>query len=359
MHSYGILFHNGLVMRAAPYILVLSLIVFFCIAYNLARVQKKIFQKSVFPLHLRFTICGTIALGGMVIAFAGPHKHKTDILQEKIAVKIAIGLDQSPSMAATDISAADKTSLVAHGLSPSRLGLCIANISNALAGLEGAEVILFTFSGGADLRTGDWVQLSTRAYGTFNNLLRDIEPSFAGSGTDLSRIFEEAHHILQKEPSFFILCSDGGKAGSDTTDVVLRLKVNNFAHGPFQDRNIPIYALGTGTPGIPAPIPFTSPDGRIQGFIRDGFGNNVFTEYDPITLRQIAALSGGMYMHADGLYTGRSLLRSAIVSGLRNNRSVTVVNPEDLSLPFIVIALFFFSITSGSFSFLKWFKKLR
>ncbi|TSC62562.1 MAG: hypothetical protein G01um101448_13 [Parcubacteria group bacterium Gr01-1014_48] len=357
MDSTGILFHHESVMYAAPYALLISVILFFCIAHRLATAQKKIFKKGALSMHLRYTLCGTIAIASMLVAFAGPYRHKTDILQEEIGAKIAIFLDNSPSMAASDISHADKTSLAARDLRPSRLGLCVANISNALADLIGAEIILFTFSGSTDLRTGDWVQLSTHSYRAFSSLLHDIEPSFIGAGTDMSRIFEEAHHILQKEPSFIILCSDGGKDGSHMADVVLRLKVNNLAYGPLRDRNIPIYVLGTGTPGTPAPIPFTSSDGRIQGFIQDGSGNNVLTEYDPVTLRQIATLSGGIYMHADDLYSGRNLIRNAIMSGLRNNHNITVVNPNDLSLLFIVASLFFFSITSGSFSFLKWFRK--
>ncbi len=354
MDLSSIHFHTVAVLAVLLYVVVLSFVVFFVIAWRLARSQKKIFSVSSMPVYLRFAVCGPLAITSMLLAFAGPYRVKDDILKENIGAKVAIALDNSPSMGAVDITEADAAVLRSLGLRPTRLGLCIANLSRAFEGMRGIEIVLFTFSGATDLRTGDWVELTENSFRSFQSVLFDTDSLWSGAGTDISRIFEEARQILKDEPSFFLLCSDGGKAGSGVSEIIVRDKVAKFAYGEKHEYVVPIYTLGTGTEGVAAPIPLFLRDGSIQGFLRVGpEGENVHTEYDPAMMREIARISGGTFQHASGIYSGRDLLRSAIWTGLRRNRNVTVKNPQDLSFPFIFSALIFFTITSGGLSFLK------
>ena len=354
MDLSGIHFHLEAVAAALPYMLIISAVVFACSAIRLTRAEKAFFGKKQLFTHIRFTFCGTLAVASIMIAFAGPFRVKGDILKEKIEAKVAIALDNSPSMGAADITAADAQALQALKLHPTRLSLCIANLSHAFAGMQGLEVVLFTFSGATDLRIGDWIMLDTNTNRTFESILYDTDPLWSGAGTDLSRIFEEANKTLKDEPSFFLLCSDGGKAGSNVSEIVIKQKVQGISRSDIGKKKIPIYTLGVGTEGVAAPIPLFRRDGKIEGFLKPFPGaDDIHTEYDPVMLREIANLSGGAYLHARGLYAGRDLLRSAIWAGLQNNRSVTVQNPEDLSLPFILAGLAFFTVTSGGLQFLS------
>ena len=355
MGFMDIRFHNEAIASVLPGVCILSLLVFALIAFRILRMEKILGVQKPLHTHVRFTVCGPLAVVCILAACAGPYRIKGDILKEKLGAKVAIGLDQSPSMGASDITQGDATALRALGLTPTRLSLCVANLSRAFKGMEGIEVVLFTFTGATDLRTGDWLAINTTTHRSFESLLHQIEPAlWSGAGTDISRVFEEARHILGNEPSFFILCSDGGKAGSATDPKITRTKVETFSHGEKGEYAIPIYTLGAGTEGAPAPIPLFAPDGSVSGFLRSTpTGDNAFTEYDPVALREIADVSGGGYTHAHGLNSGRELLRGAILSGLRKNRNVKVLNPEDVSVPLILASLLFFGITAGNFSFLR------
>ncbi len=357
MELHGIRFHHESVMRMLPFV---SICTAFLLYILVRRLSYSGFCRSVRKLHIRWTLCGTVACMSMMVALAGPFRVKNDILHEQIFAKIAIGLDDSPSMGAADISSTDKEALRRMGLRGTRLGLCLGNIETAFSQMRGVEVFLFTFTGSTDIRTGDWIRIAPESYRAFKSLLYDIEPLSRGAGTDISRVFEEAHQTLKNEPSFFFLCSDGGKAGSNVSDFVMQTILKKFIHGPRNEQRIPIYTLGVGTEGTPAAIPLFLPDGKIEGFMREfSNGNTVFTEYDSGLLRQIALMSGGVFMQAQGIYTGRELLRAAILTGLRNNQRVAVENPEDISVPFIAFALVSFAIASGCFSFLRIFRRTK
>ena len=354
MFVANLFFENPGIIRELPIAALILFILGIFVTRRLVHARKKVLNTRTFSLYLRFGIGVPLSLLVLLFSLAGSHRIREDILTESIEVRVAIVLDQSISMGATDIPVHTIPALKQAKLLPTRLSLCIANLQNAFYGLQGVEVVLFTFAGSTDLRTGDWMRMNARSSEFFKSLLHDIELSYRGAGTHLARVFEEAHHILKNEPSFIILCSDGGKAGSNTSLQELRKKMGLFVRGKDNERQIPVYTLGVGTEGISAPIPIFARDGSIQGFVRNPSTEmTIHTEFDPSILREISSFSFGAYMHAEDTMTGRALLRTALTSGLSKNSGVRIENPENASWVLVLVAFLLFGLCSGSFSFLR------
>ncbi len=217
-------------------------------------------------------LCAILTILALIAALAMPRFGFTWQEQKSVGRDVFIALDVSASMGATD-------------LSPSRLVHAKRKIRDLLARLQGTRVGLVIFAGQA------FVQFPlTEDLAAAQLFLDLIEPEMITArgtavGTAL-RLALQSFERLAKNTApgqkAIILLTDGEDKSSDPLG----------AANDAQSKKIPIHILGIGT-SEGAPVP------DVEGsFKKDSSGNLIMSRLNPESLKKIAEISGGMYVHS-------------------------------------------------------------
>jgi len=217
---------------------------------------------------IKFSLfCGAIAL--FILALSGPRwgSEKRTVTPKGIDVLIAV--DLSKSMLAQDIR-------------PNRLQRVKLTLNNSLEKVRGDRLGLIAFSGSAFLQCP-----LTLDHQAFSKTLNDLEVGLLPrAGTDLSGPIREASFSFSKEDTdkFLILLSDG----EDLEGMGLKQAKAAAQEG------IKIFTIGIGSEdGTRIPL---DPIGQApSNFLKSPTGEDVLTQLDERSLRDIAQTTGGQY----------------------------------------------------------------
>lgn len=218
--------------------------------------------------RLRVLLAGAAALF-LGLALLGPVRGFTLRDVQRRGLDLVFCLDTSRSMLVQDIK-------------PDRLTRARREIEGLLAKLEGDRAALLCFSG--DVRD---VAPLTHDHGTLASFVeaQGPEDNLRG-GTDIGAVLERALALFD------------GRTGAHEAIVLLTDGEDLEGRGlavarKAQERGIRVYVVGMGTQ-----LGGKIPDGR--GFQRDEQGQEVVSALDGKTLQQIAEVSGGAYLSAEG-----------------------------------------------------------
>jgi len=212
------------------------------------------------------------ALFFFILALAGP-KIGTEIREvERSGVNMLIAIDLSRSMNAEDIS-------------PSRLDKGKFEVNRLIERLEGDRVGLLVFTGEAFVQSPMTLDYSAlRLY--LDIVQTDQMPS---STTNFEAALIKAEETFQSvdensdAANVLLFIADGEDQGPGYRSAVERLnemgvKIFTVGIGTEQGGRIPIYE-----------------NGNLRGYHRDNQGNEVTSQLQSQTMREIAALGGGSY----------------------------------------------------------------
>lgn len=255
--------------------------VFFLIFYFAMKKRETILSRFASPRslssitpdidpHQRWIKIGLVLLAVMfgIIALSGPEYGYTWQKIERRGVDIIIALDCSKSMLARDIK-------------PSRLERAKREIYDLLNMLQGDRIGLVAFSGSAFLQCP-----LTLDYDAFQVFLKILSPDFLPvGGTDIPAAIKTAiSGFNEKEATqkAIILITDGESTTGDP------LKAARTA----KKAGIKLFCIGVGKKeGVPVPD-------EQGGFKKDPSGNIILTRLDEETLKKMAVLTGGIYVHS-------------------------------------------------------------
>lgn len=202
------------------------------------------------------------ALFLMIAAFARPVIDNGEKKIEAKGLTIAVGLDVSLSMTATD-------------LYPDRLTLAKRKIRELGERAAGDKLGVIAFSGGAYLVTPP-----TDDKETLNYLLKSVDSrAVSRGGSSLKSFLEAADGMLKEEPKIALLFTDGDDGDLEEETALAK------------EKGIVLYVVGMGREeGSPIP------DGP-RGMVKDDGGNIVITRLNP-HLADLATGTGGAYVDA-------------------------------------------------------------
>lgn len=211
-----------------------------------------------------------IAIGFLIIAAARPRWGEEVQIIEKEGLDIAICIDVSKSMEATDIR-------------PNRLQRAKDHISLFIDQLSGDRIALIPFAGESfvQLPLTDDYQAAKMFLGLLDT---DTIPV---PGTNIGHALKTAATMFQ-EPDrerIIILISDGEDLGGQGISIAESIA----------EQGIVIHSLGVGSVEGTS-IPIRSAGGNIE-YARDSSGNVVITKLDTDTLNRIAMTAGGSFYH--------------------------------------------------------------
>lgn len=243
------------------------------------------------------------------LAAAGPQWHSpTQTQQERRGIDIVVVVDISPSMLVQDVA-------------PSRLARTKRELHDFIAYLGGDRLGLVTFSANAY----ETLPL-THDRQAFTHFVDALEPGLASkTGSDLRRALTVAAHVLDgtgHDGKAIVLLSDGEHHGPALDTTAARLR----------DSDIPVYALGIGTPaGGPIPTP--------QGQFLKQEGEIVVSRLERERLESLAGTSGGAYTGLRGSDRDWTALLEAMRDGVTENHySITTAEPAQPLYPWFLAA---------------------
>jgi len=209
------------------------------------------------------------AIAFFILALSGPQwgSEKRTVTPKGIDVLIAV--DLSKSMLAQDIR-------------PNRLERVKLTLNNSLEKVRGDRLGLIAFSGSAFLQCP-----LTLDHQAFSKTLNDLEVGLLPrSGTDLSGPIREASFSFSKDDTdkFLILLSDG----EDLEGMGLKQAKAAAQEG------IKIFTIGIGSEDG-APIPLDPIGQAPNNFLKSPTGEDVLTQLDERSLRDIAQTTGAQY----------------------------------------------------------------
>jgi Ca-activated chloride channel family protein len=225
------------------------------------KVRGRTFLKGVFL---------TGAIGLMVFSLAGPRwgSHYQEVSQKGVDIMVAV--DVSPSMRVEDVK-------------PDRLERAKREIMDLLRVIQGDRVGLIAFSGAA------FVQCPlTLDYSAITMFLGALETDLVPvAGTDLGAAIDTA------------LSSFDDQSATDRVILLITDGEDNEGRGieaarKAAERDVKIFVFGIGD-ASGGPIP--AADGK-GGFRKDAEGNLVLSKLNEENLREIAALTGGIYVRS-------------------------------------------------------------
>jgi Ca-activated chloride channel family protein len=258
-----------------------------------------------------------------ICALARPQGGSFQGEPEPLASTVLVALDISNSMLTEDIT-------------PSRLGFSISFIRRLIEGLARPRLAIYPFAASGFLQ----MPFTTDIY-AIQDSLQSLDPSATShQGTDFNESLAGLDQLLLKleansrdqlegwQPPKIILFSDG------ESHVPLRKDTLK----PFQQRRIPVFTVGVGTPeGAQIPLK-TLP------------GKEVVSKLDPAPLQTIAAETGGAYFSSnyENIPILLNQLNHTLTLGKRNRQFK--VQSELFPFLFILSLLFFF----WEFCFGRW-----
>jgi len=278
------------------YILILIPVILALYYYGRYRVRKQLAEYANPEMHefllpeasrfrtgLKFylMLCSFVLLS---ISLAGPRVGSKLKEVEKKGREIIIALDVSNSMLAQDIE-------------PNRLIRAKQAISRLLDGLVDDRIGLIIFAGDA------YTQIPlTNDYSAAKMFLDAINTDMVSKqGTNLGAAIDLAVKSFTPD-----LTDAGGNISSTAKAVIIITDGENHESGVFEsaqkakEKGIVIHAVGIGDPaGVPIPLSYGSPD-----YKKDREGNVVVSKLDEKTLRQLAEIANGYYIHSGTTITG-------------------------------------------------------
>ena len=238
------------------------------------------------PARLRLVgLLRWLALSFWLVAWAGPRWGVERIQIERSSYDIVFAVDCSRSMLAED-------------LAPSRKLAARQELTDLMRKLEGNRFGLVGFAEEAYV----FCPL-TRDSAAATLFLEQLEEnSFARQGTDLSQALQASASLFpgqgQAGTRIIVLLSDGEDRHGDPRKLARELA----------SRNVVVHTVALGSPEG-AKIPLES-----GGFHKDSRGNEVITKADEVTLKEIAALTGGRYFRLGSIADSLQGLVDAITS---------------------------------------------
>jgi Ca-activated chloride channel family protein len=184
-------------------------------------------------------------------------------------IELLVAVDTSKSMLTEDVK-------------PNRLGRAKLAVDDLVDKLNGDGIGLLAFAGDAFLQCP-----ITLDYDAFRESLDSLDTStIPRGGTDIGGAIREAQAVLDGRPGkekVLVLITDGEDLGGDAVAA---------AQAAGKD-GVKIFTVGVGTAaGELIPVPEA---GGGTDFVKDPSGQFVKSRLDEATLRQIAAVTGGMY----------------------------------------------------------------
>lgn len=227
--------------------------------------------------------------------------------------EILLAIDLSRSMLTPDIK-------------PSRLDRAKLLIQSLLERLAGERIGLLVFSGTAFLQS----PLSAD-YEILREFLPNLGPDYLPEGgTNYTALIQTALTAFKQSGSadrFLIILSDG-EATDDTW---------KSAAEELKKKNIRVLGLGIGTSAGGM-----IPDGQ-NGFVKDDRGAVVLSKLEPNTLRELAAMTGGVYRDASTWVDMATLIQSTVEAGQKGEfmekHSVRLVERYQWPLAFALLSL--------------------
>lgn len=246
-----------------------------------------------------------LAFALLCVAAAQPQWGQDNRPIKRFGVDVVFALDLSKSMLAQDVA-------------PSRLEAAKSEISNTLKQLEGdrSGLVIFTAVSFAQSPL-------TSDYGAIRFYLDKLHPAqMPVGGTSLGQAMREGKKLLLGEEESRAEASGGGenKAGAGHSIkraknqlIVLISDGEDHESAPLEvaravrDEGIHVVTVGFGSPEG-SKIPVLDEQGNLTGYQRDRKGELIETRLDEQTLKQIAQITGGTYLH----YAGKN----SIVNGV-------------------------------------------
>lgn len=238
---------------------------------------------SGFRTELKFYIL-LISFGLVTVALSGPRVGSKIKEIEKTGREIIIALDVSNSMLAQDIE-------------PNRLIRSKQAVSRLLDGLEDDKIGIIVFAGDA------YTQIPlTNDYSTAKMFLESINTDMISKqGTNIGA----AINLALK--SFSPVMADAeGRISASSRAVIIITDGENHEAGAFEaaekakEQGVVLHTIGIGDPsGVPIPTTFGSKD-----YKKDREGNVVISKLDEKTLKRIAEITNGYYVHSGTGITG-------------------------------------------------------
>lgn len=202
----------------------------------------------------------------MFVALARPQYGFRWVEVKRKGIDILFALDTSKSMLAEDTR-------------PNRLQRAKLGILDFVNQLQGDRIGLMPFAGSSYLMCP--LTLDYDAFATsLNSVSTDIIPL---GGTDISEVIRSAEQVLSNDSNHkvLVLITDGENLEGDVLETARKAKENGMT----------IYTVGVGTTeGELIPLP-----GPQAGFVKNSEGKFVTSRLDEKTLKEIAAVTGGIY----------------------------------------------------------------
>jgi Ca-activated chloride channel family protein len=238
---------------------------------------------SSFRNGLKFYIL-LVSFGLLILALSGPRVGSKLKEIEKTGREIIIALDVSNSMLAQDIE-------------PNRLIRAKQAVSRLLDQMEEDKIGLVVFAGDA------YTQIPlTNDYSAAKMFLESINTDMVSKqGTNVGA----AINLALK--SFSPVMADAeGRISASARAVIIITDGENHEQGAFEaaekakEQGVVVHTIGIGDPdGVPIPLTFGSRD-----YKKDREGNVVVSKLDEKTLRRVAEITGGYYVHSGTGITG-------------------------------------------------------
>jgi Ca-activated chloride channel family protein len=278
-----------------------------------------------------------LALGAVIFSLTEPKVHYNKIVFNRSGIDVAIGIDVSKSMLAEDEMLPDEgKKLFAIPSRLNRARYCSLRIITALRG-ERAGVFMFASKGVSIIPL-------TTDYGYCQYILKHFnEATIAIPGSDLSQaiatgvsLFED---VSRKTVKTMILISDGEDI-SDDKSKIYEAAQRAAAQG------IAIYTVGVGM-GRGVLIPVRDAAGAaIVDYYQDEEGAYLKTRLEQDTLKSIASITGGRYVHARDERSEDSIV-DAIVNRARTIEYTRVAEPAWFYLSPVLLCAAFIFFTLG------------
>ncbi len=273
-------------------VLILFLPVYWALSlrsFRKARTWRFEFERKIKPWQpfLFEQVFVSLALMSLILSLAGPKMRYQKTVFDRSGIELVLGIDVSKSMLAEDVGLPEEGGRPV-GV-PNRLNRARHFAMNFLSDLHGEHAGAFIFSG-----NGVEVMPLTRDYGYGRYILRHIQPNdIAAPGSDLGAAIRTGMAMFENaDPSKLkrmILLSDGEDISPDKSTLYESAKL-------AARKGIRIYTVGIGM-GKGVLIPVRDSAGEIQDYYVDEDGSNLKTRLEQDTLKMIADLTGGAYVH--------------------------------------------------------------